>query len=349
MKEKRNLNIELLRIYATFLICCVHSNISIYGRMTLADELYYPAWFCEIACIFGVNIFGLISGYIGINKHRSVSRLVNLWLKVIYYNLIGFFVACVFFRSYLSSTFVKFSLLPLSSNSYWYITSYAGLYLFAPVLNAFLETVKKEESVKWFLMIILLTAYSNVYDLYGFGWGYSTAWLIALYLLGGLLKIIEEERKAGGALLGAGLLMIGIVCNFSAKVVSAKFGGIAFIDSRVLRYSNIFSLLASIGIMLIGLRFRLNKEKAEWAKALCAVSSSCFGVYILQCHPLFWNEILERTYLLLTRYGINYVWLLPAFSAVMFAGLVVADQVLMKLLKGMGRSLRRTFLKAAER
>lgn len=207
--------------------------------MTLVDELYCPAWFYEIACVFGVNIFGLISGYIGINKHRSVNRLVSLWLKVIYYNLIDFFVVCVFFRSYLSSAFVKFSFLPLSSNSYWYITSYAGLYLFAPVLNAFLETVKKEESVKWFLMIILLTAYSNVYDLYGFGWGYSTAWLIALYLLGGLLKIIEKERPAE-VLLGVGSLMIGIVCNFSAKVVSTKFGGIAFIDSRVLRYSNIF-------------------------------------------------------------------------------------------------------------
>ena len=86
MKEKvRSYNVDLLRIISMMMVVTLHS-LSRSGMLTETEGIIFNlSWFLEIVCYGAVDIFLLISGYFGVKSKFKLSRILSLWLQVVFY------------------------------------------------------------------------------------------------------------------------------------------------------------------------------------------------------------------------------------------------------------------------
>ena len=98
MKKERCYGIDLLRMLSMFMIVCLHvlSQGGVMVRLLSFPEPYYACWLLESACFCAVNIYGLISGYVGVTGSHRLSRIIILWLQTMFYTVgitavLGFF------------------------------------------------------------------------------------------------------------------------------------------------------------------------------------------------------------------------------------------------------------------
>ena len=95
MQKIRNSNIELLRIIAMVMILGLHVNFLAIKIPSTQDITSSPLQsfirlFAEYACIVGVNIFVLISGWFGINY--KTKGLCNFLFQSLFFSLMIFLV-----------------------------------------------------------------------------------------------------------------------------------------------------------------------------------------------------------------------------------------------------------------
>ena len=85
--KKRNYGIDLFRILATIKIIILHFNL--HGKLfniNHSSHKYKEIWCLEILSYWGVNGFGLISGFVGYKKHKF-SNLLYIWIEVFFYSI----------------------------------------------------------------------------------------------------------------------------------------------------------------------------------------------------------------------------------------------------------------------
>lgn len=71
--KKRNVYLEAVRVIAMFLVVMVHMA-GIRLKNEVQSDVLWALSFCA------VNVFGLLSGYVGLGSHHRLSRFVELWL-----------------------------------------------------------------------------------------------------------------------------------------------------------------------------------------------------------------------------------------------------------------------------
>ena len=130
----RNSNIELLRILCMFMIILWHLNIAVeqngVSPFILKDTIY------SLTAV-AVNCFILISGYWGIRF--KLKSIITLFLQCLFYSIVT--GLCVHYITGAHWDIIKI-LLPISTNQWWFITTYIMLYLSAPLLNKAIENTK---------------------------------------------------------------------------------------------------------------------------------------------------------------------------------------------------------------
>jgi len=154
---KRFPNYELLRVFAFLVISLMHGARSAYG---------HSVGFVAINTIgnMGVTLFVLISGYFGIRLR--VSKIVWLWTTTLFYSLFLFGVEYYLaeipgIHDGSAKAFVKqlyTALTPITSNTWWFITSYIILMLLAPLFNKAADSMSKLQFQ--YLIAVLLFVYS---------------------------------------------------------------------------------------------------------------------------------------------------------------------------------------------
>lgn len=89
MKKQRNIQIEIIRILAMFMIVLGH--VFLYGHV--AENVQNSMMTREIITAIkvfatpGTDIFVLISGYFLLNSKMSVKRITILWLQILFYSV----------------------------------------------------------------------------------------------------------------------------------------------------------------------------------------------------------------------------------------------------------------------
>ena len=142
----RDSNMELLRIVSMLLVLVVHAGFRALSVPTPAEAVAAPGstllrFFSESASIICVNVFVLLSGWYGI-RFRLL-RLAEFLFQVLFFVVVGFALYSLLF-GFPGFRFSVLSSLLLSDRwDYWFVKCYLGLYLFAPVLNAFAERVPR--------------------------------------------------------------------------------------------------------------------------------------------------------------------------------------------------------------
>lgn len=271
-KGPRESNFELLRIIAMLMVLILHSDFKTFG-IPSEIEIDTAPWgsfgriFVESFSLSSVNIFIMISGWFGIKT--SLRGCFNFLFQVIYFYSLSFFITWICGINDLSITNIL-HVFCLPSNG-WFIISYLGLYILAPVYNTFLNIASKQVQRNILLsFFILQTVYGFVGNSTNFNFGYSTLSFSGLYLLAGYVRrhIDNDDYKFKW---GGVIVYVSIVC-----VVSAAMFFLPFTIARMMQYTNPLLVISSLSIVV-----QCSKIHLKVNKTINFIAASAFSVYLL--------------------------------------------------------------------
>lgn len=197
MKQQRESNYELLRSIAILLVLILHANFFALEGPNVQNIINNPLdsilrIFFQAISIVCVNVFVMISGWFGIRPSRR--GFCNLLFQIIFYLSLIYLLLILTGHAILSTSGILDLLLATPSN--WFLKAYICLYLFAPVLNSFVEYASQKE-FKFFLISFFLfqTTYGWIFTKstdYIQG-GYSPLSFMGLYLLARYIRIYKPS------------------------------------------------------------------------------------------------------------------------------------------------------------
>lgn len=199
MKE-RNYGIDLLRILSMFMVVLLHlcGFGGVLSNVKPFSVNYYIAWFLEIVSYCAVDVFALISGFVGVKSSFKYSNLAFLWVRVFFYSFGITLIFLIYDHNIVSFKDLIKSIFPVLSNQYWYFSAYFVLCLFIPLLNYILNNLERGVLLCSIVLVTSLLSFQQVVvrkDIFCVGKGYSPWWLLILYLIGGYIKIYLSKKK----------------------------------------------------------------------------------------------------------------------------------------------------------
>lgn len=191
--KDRNYGIDLLRIFSMIMISVLHvlGHGGILDNLTGFSLKSEVIWLLEISCYCAVNIYALISGYVGYGRKYKISNGLYLYLQVVFYLLISTFIFQVCNQQIISLKTMIICFFPYAYNIYWYYTAYFCLLLTIPFWNKMIDQFSRWELEKFILILILISSILPTLfhrDFSCINSGYSFLWIAILYIIGGYIK-----------------------------------------------------------------------------------------------------------------------------------------------------------------
>lgn len=288
-EDSRCFGIDILKTVSMFLVLILHIlGFSGILEQSTSAPIYWSAWLLETAAYCAVNCFALSTGYLMAQRPFHYRRIVPLWLTAVFYS--GVFS---FLRGDLSSISTAISLFfPTITSKYWYFTAYSCLFFFIPFLNLLLLTLNRRQYLNLLLTGFVLLSLSSVVhtdsvDPFRLNNGYSTWWLMYLYLLGAGIKVhsLFSRLSKMQALLGYGSM---VVLTWLSKLglywlSNSSHSGIAELayhygQDRLIRYPSPTIVASAIFLMIFFLHL---SPRQQIRKLLFWLSPMIFQVYLI--------------------------------------------------------------------
>ncbi len=190
---KRIFGIDLLKILAMINIINLHINrYSLNLRININDPKYKEVYRLQIFSFWPVDAFGIISGLVNFKKFKF-SNLLYIWFEYFYYSI--FFSIYLYKKSLLNKRNLILSFFPVAIKRYWYANAYIFLYLLLPFLTNFISSIDKNLFTKLIISYFFLYSFYHKLVQFNIGGtnfdfineGYSSIWLIILYISGGYI------------------------------------------------------------------------------------------------------------------------------------------------------------------
>ena len=148
--KERNYGIDLLRLVSMLMVVSLHIlEFYVGGVMKGAESLTFKGeflWALEILCLGAVNIYALISGFVGYKSRHKASNIIYLCLQLIFFTLIisgTDLILSIRQGAELSAKDVFLSFFP-SIKGYWYFSAYFCLFFFMPILDKIIESASRK-------------------------------------------------------------------------------------------------------------------------------------------------------------------------------------------------------------
>lgn len=301
---KRNYGLDLLRILSMFMSVNLHvlGQGGAMVKIVSAPETYYAAWFLETCAYCAVDLYGLISGYVGVDSKYRPARILELWFQVFFYSAGITLIYRIFAPGLQVEGGLWKAVFPVSWKTYWYFSSYVGLFFLMPYLNKMINSLTEREvkrlGVTLFLVFSAATALPKVNgsDFLQLVGGYSFAWLLILYLLGACIKKCRFPRwkKRQYLLAYFGLVTFSWIFKILVENYTRKIYGEAKFGRLFTGYAAPTILLSAVCLFLI---FEGLEIKKEWVQRLIRFAAPlAFSVYLIHTHPLIWQYILKNAF-----------------------------------------------------
>lgn len=292
ISSKRNHGIDALRIYSMWMIVVLHILSQGGILRKISGKGYYLAWWLEIFAYCATNCYALISGYIRkSNRYKdNYYKIIEMWFQVLFYSF-GITIVCFIFNiGNISMRDIIESLYPIASVQYWYFTSYVGLFFLMPMLDFFIEYFEQRKCNRFVLLIIIVfSIYGTVSKVFGdpffIGDGYSVLWLCILYILGAWIKKYSVLNRISNKLAIFGIFTSTMIVWFCFCCL--PFGGllISYISPFILFNAIMFlCIFSKINFSMCG------KKIITW------ISPATFGVYLIHCQKIVFNEYLKDAF-----------------------------------------------------
>lgn len=269
---KRLLSIDLLRIFAVFLVVLLH-NSRLPAEITLLTS---PSFIVHAVAKICVPLFVMVSGALLLGKielykvffRKRTTRILLPWLLW----------SCIFFFLEKSS-----SLFTVVMTRFWFMPMIAGMYLLTPALRLFVAKSKIQDIfyvvLLWLGGIILLPyLYPSVTFSVGFSGSVVTQVLqFSGYFLLGLL-LIRVKKIEHAQFLSSALILIGIV---GAIITTILLKPSPPEQLRFFDYVSPFIVVLSAGVFIW---FR-TKFSGVSSPIIITIADASFGIIFV--HELF--------------------------------------------------------------
>ncbi|MBQ7641317.1 MAG: acyltransferase family protein [Acholeplasmatales bacterium] len=315
--NNRKSNIELLRIIAIIFIIAHH--LAVHGFHLLHPDIYNnldngSKVFIELLMpggAIGVSIFFIICGYFKINKDKI--SLKKVLLEAIFYGLLIVLLFVILklcnveypkepaisnAKQLLTAIFN-----PVTSNAWWFLTSYIFLILLSPVINIVFSKVDLKGYIILFLMIYLLIF---TIDLIMESKYFSITRGILFYLIGGFIfrffntsnKLIIKRIISIILFITSWVFISYLSYNFYNKSIVFDSKNIEILYRDLMNYleNGILVVIAATSIFIFFISFNFNN------KIINLLAKTTFGIYLLHDNYIIRNILWN---LLITNNNIN--------------------------------------------
>lgn len=275
----RQSGIELLRIVAIVMVLVCHANARVLGLPSRAEVFSVQApsiarMLFGAMAVYGVNIFVMISGWFGI--HAKPKGLAKLLFEVLF--LLWGIYAVFLLTGNATFNMHDIKVCLALTDEYWFVMAYVGLYIFSPVLNAFVEKASKRELQLLLVGFYVFQCYycwaSGTLDYFS---GYSITFFFGLYLTARYFRLypVRILSRHGGLVYVASLAVVTTV-SVVALVLVGNW-------ARMLRYDNPLVIVGAIGLLNAFSHLRFHSRLVN------SLATACFAVYIIHFDPLVFH------------------------------------------------------------
>lgn len=285
MYKRRDSNIELLRIISMFLVLVSHASYSSLEPPTHEEILgsvnsSLLRGISESLSEVCVNVFVLVSGWYGI-KVRTI-RFLELIFQVLFISIAIYAIMRMLGLTRTMNINEWKEVLLFKHLGYWFVRAYIILYMFAPVLNAFVDNVSKKQHGAFLVVFFLIQTFYGFYN-YG-GWyagGFSPLSFMGLYLLARYMRIYPNKYTQFNKYLDLSLYFIislfTTICSLAFTFLFNKGGTVLFL------YSSPLVIVSSVFFFLFFTKLSFQSRKVNW------IAASCFAVYLVHTSPCLFH------------------------------------------------------------
>ena len=267
----RNYGVDLLRCVAMFMVLALHLLL-FSGTLTAHSVFsagYETAWTMEAFAYGAVDIYALISGYVGAGRRVRYAGLAHLWLTVCFYTVLAtaFFAVTepAAYNFHPESPFPPFvrAFFPVMSNQYWYFCAYFMLYLFLPLVNKGIEALSLRRLQLTALLLFFACCVADIIayvDVLRMAAGYSPMWLLTLYVAGAAIKRGEPLQKAPKWALALGYVgssALTVLSKYALGQFTMHLRGQIIRDDYLYRYHSPTVVAGAVFMLLLFSRLRL--------------------------------------------------------------------------------------------
>ena len=248
----------------------------------------------ELWAYGAVYIFGIISGYVGFSekeKKFNYANYLTMWLQVVVYG-VGVTVVYWFIDPELVTRKELWKMFfPVTNDLYWYFSAYTGLVFLIPLLNAGVRSCSRESLAKMFIALCLLFSVSGaVADRFELGRGYSLIWLVALYLLGAIMRKCGIGQKIPAAAAFGGIVVCCLI-SWQWKLNGEPF---TIFDIKVgkgllVNYLGITHVIAAVLHVIAFSKLRFHPVLQ---KLIAFAAPGAFAVYLLNNQIHIWRNVM---------------------------------------------------------
>ncbi len=322
--EKRNSNVELLRIISMIMIIAhhyaYHGGFDFNINAGLFNKILVHI--LSLGGKIGVNIFVLITGYYLYDSKFRLKKLVKLILEVLFYSIFCNILSFARGMETLQTATVCKMLFPITYSVYWFATSYILLYIFSDFLNLAIRAMNQKKHRMLLILLIIcssiiptVTSVQNPFA--------DAGWLIIVYLIGAYIhKYPNKYFKCLKLNLMLTSLIVGILI---VLVIIFEVCGLSIEDYN--RYTAYFIELNKFPGLICSMTFFMlfTNIKMRYCKVVNIIATSMFGVYLLHDHPitrqLLWGNLFKNN----AYFTSDFLWLhaIVTIMSILVIGVVI--------------------------
>ena len=279
VEKPRNYGIDCLRIISMMMVVVLHilGQGGVLGDSVRSVSHYQSAWFLEIACYCAVNVYGLISGYVGYGKAHNMAGFIRYYLQVIFYTIITTVLFGLVYHEMISGGKLLETIFPFAYGVYWYYTAFFCLFLFMPFLDKLVYSLDRREAKKMiFLLYLVFSILQAVFnrEFAGTEYGYSFLWLAIMYLTGACIRKFNTKYFENNWYNLAGYFMSVLFTWFLLMGIEFKLS---------ISYTSPMIVLCAVLLLLF---FRDLRISVRTGKVIVGISTVAFDVYLIHQEPL---------------------------------------------------------------
>ena len=330
LQREKNYGLELLRILAAVLVLQLHilGNGGIYpntGASIATAKFatnYAVSWTLETAAYGAVDLFALISGFVGLYSGFKVKRWMRLWVLCVFWGVVFFLIFDhgVAFIQWFNNLLLNMGLnvgptverviptakdyrdviFTVGTKQFWYFNMYTLLFILIPLLNAGLQKLdKKQLALLSFMLFLAASVHKTAFnrDLFVMSNGYSAIWLIILYVVGATVKkYCDDGFRPNKWLCVLGYLVCtGISAGFKFwfEWLFSKHPDVTKLkdySNALIGYTSPSIVIGSVLLLFVFMQLTVRTKVGR--KITMTFSSASFGIYIIQVTSPFWNHYL---------------------------------------------------------
>lgn len=295
--SKRNTNVEILRIFAMFLIVLSHYVVHS-GVINTELPLGFSRFLFEVGSLgnIGVILFVLITGYYSIGKSNpfKLKKLMSIICQVLFYSMTFYSLFCALGMEHFSAVEFIRNLFPITFKQYWFVTVFVVLYIMAPYINILLNNLSRKRHLQLLAISLVLFSVFPTLTAQSF-YGNELIQFILFYSVGAYLRKYKDNffynrKNAWFMLIGCSLIIVASIIVFD--LLGTHWAIFGKYSKYLLNRNSIVSIMLSISLFSLFI-----KKKPFTNNIINKVAGCAFGVYIISdnCYVrnVLWTSILS--------------------------------------------------------